>query len=100
MRTELQITKSLISPPSDTIHETITHCGISISDLSEKLGLNVQSVNDLIEGIDPITAQIANKLEKALKIPVSFWINRETGYRLELHEIQKMGQHKIGKINE
>lgn len=98
MQTELQIAKSLLSPPGDTIQETIRHYGITITELSEKTGLSVQSVNDLIEGIEPITVQIANQLGKVLKIPASFWINRENGYRLELQKnLDNRATQKYGK---
>lgn len=77
-------TKGLLSPPGDTIQETLIYLGISGIELAEKSNLSIQCINDLIIGIEPINNQIAVQLEKVLKIPASFWINREREYRLVL----------------
>lgn len=89
MTIDSNCTKSLLSPPGDTIQETLTEFGMSGIELGVKINMNIQNVSDLIKGIMPIDFQIANQLEKVLKIPASFWTNREKEYRLELQKMQE-----------
>lgn len=77
-------TKSLISPPGETILETVQLLGLSKTDLAPKLELNISQMNDLIIGQMQIDPQLAGKLESALGIKKSFWIRREDNYRIEL----------------
>lgn len=76
--------QSLISPPGDTIHETMQHLGLSTTDLAPKLKLSIAQTNDLIMGQMPIYHQLAEILENALGIDKSFWMKRESDYRIEV----------------
>lgn len=89
MATSLEITKSLLSPPGDTIQEHIDFLGMSQAELAERMGRPKEKINDIIKGREPITTATAFQLEKVLGIPVSFWLNRENTYRKELYELQQ-----------
>lgn len=89
MAATLEIAKSLLSPPGDTIQEHIDFIGMSQAELSERMGRPKEKINDIIKGRDPITTATAFQLEKVLGIPASFWLNREKTYRKELYELQQ-----------
>lgn len=89
MATTLEIAKSLISPPGDTIQEHIDFIGMSQAELAERMGRPKEKINDIIKGREPITTATAFQLEKVLGIPASFWLNRENTYRRELYELQQ-----------
>lgn len=88
--TDLQIKKSLLSCPGDSIQEHIDHIGMSQAELAERLGRSVPKLNELIKGKAPITKETATKLEYVLGVPASFWLNLERTYQDELLEIEQM----------
>jgi HTH-type transcriptional regulator/antitoxin HigA len=70
-----------VSPPGATIADILQERGLTVDDLAERTGLTPQSAADLIEGREPITAELARRLESALGAPAAFWLRREAGYR-------------------
>lgn len=88
--TDLQIKKSLLSCPGDSIQEHIDHIVMSQAELAERLGRSVPKLNELIKGKAPITKETATKLEYVLGVPASFWLNLERTYQDELLEIEQM----------
>ncbi len=89
MRSELKIQKELLSPPGDTIQETIDTIGMSQAELAERIGRPKEKLNALIKGNEPLTLKTAILLERVLGIPASFWIERERQYQLELSKIEQ-----------
>ncbi|MCC5930156.1 MAG: ImmA/IrrE family metallo-endopeptidase [Cyclobacteriaceae bacterium] len=89
MATTLEIAKSLLSPPGDTIQEHIDFIGMSQAELAERMGRPKEKINDLIKGREPITVPTAFQLENVLGIPSGFWLNSEKSYRKELYELQR-----------
>lgn len=85
----IDLQKSLISPPGDTIQETIEYIGMSQAELAERVGRPKEKINDIIKGREPISNETAYALERVLKIPSNFWINREKEYRVKLYEIDQ-----------
>lgn len=88
--TDLELKKSLLTCPGDTIQEHIDHIGMSQAELAERLGRSVPKLNELIKGKAPITKETATKLEYVLGVPASFWLNLERTYQDELLEIEQM----------
>jgi addiction module HigA family antidote len=89
MNSDLQLQKELISPPGDTIQETIDTIGMSQAELAERMGRPKEKLNDIIKGREPITMKTAILLDRVLGIPVSFWMEREREYRIELSQIEQ-----------
>jgi len=89
MNSDLQLQKELLSPPGDTIQETIDAIGMSQAELAERIGRPKEKLNDIIKGREPITLKTAILLERVLGIPADFWIAREQEYRMELAKIEQ-----------
>lgn len=85
----IQVQKELLSPPGDTIQETIDAIGMSQAELAERMGRPKEKLNDIIKGREPITLKTAILLDRVLGIPVSFWMERENEYRAELAKIEQ-----------
>jgi len=89
MNSDLKLQKELLSPPGDTIQETIDAIGMSQAELAERMGRPKEKLNDIIKGREPITLKTAILLDRVLGIPANFWIEREREYRLELSKIEQ-----------
>lgn len=88
--TDLELKKSLLSCPGDSIQEHIDTIEMSQAELAERLGRSVPKLNELIKGKAPITKETSTKLEYVLGVPASFWLNLERQYQDELLEIEQM----------
>jgi len=95
MATKIEIAKSLLSPPGDTLQEHLDFMGMSQAELAERMGRPKEKINDIIKGREPITTPTAFQLEKVLGIPASFWLNRENNYRKDLYQLQQ--QEELSK---
>ena len=79
--------KELISPPGDTLADTLDEIKMSQADLALRMNRPIKTINEIIKGKAAIIPETAIQLERVLKIPASFWLNREANYRRELAEI-------------
>jgi HTH-type transcriptional regulator / antitoxin HigA len=70
-----------VSPPGETLQETLEMLGMSQAELAERTGRPKQAINEIVRGKKEITAQTALQLEQVLGIPASFWLAREQNYR-------------------
>jgi HTH-type transcriptional regulator / antitoxin HigA len=80
-RAENQYVPDTVSAPGETLLETLGAFRISPSDLAERAGCSMKTINEIIEGKTSITTEISLELEKSLGVPASFWNNRESHYR-------------------
>jgi len=87
MTITIEQAKALLSPPGDTIQETIDMMGMSQAELAERMGRPKEKINDVIKGREPITTVTAFQLENVLGTPASFWLNREKEYRKQIYEL-------------
>lgn len=97
MATTLELAKSLLSPPGDTIQEHIDFIGMSQAELAERMGRPKEKINDIIKGREPITTATAFQFEKVLGIPAGFWLSREQSYRQELYELHQQEEYEKKK---
>ena len=70
-----------VSPPGETLLETIETLGMSPADLAARAGRSKKMISEIIEGRAPITPKFSLELERVLGVPASFWNNRERHYR-------------------
>lgn len=69
------------TPPGDTLAETLEALGMTQIDLADRVGLSRKTINQIIQGVAPITAETAIKLETALGTPAAFWLNLDANYQ-------------------
>jgi len=84
---DLDAARELVSPPGDTLMETLVHKGISQSELAARMGRPVKTINEIVMGKTAILPETAIQLENVLGIQAEFWLERERNYRLELAKI-------------
>lgn len=89
---DLQAAKLLLSPPGDTLQETITHKAISQAELAKRMKRPLKTINEIIKGKSAILSDTAIQLERVLGISAEFWLEREKQYRLELARIEEAEQ--------
>jgi plasmid maintenance system antidote protein VapI len=76
----------LITPPGDTIRETMEIKGISLNYLAKRLQLDDREMTALLRGEIALDPVLASRLATALNIPASFWRNREADYRKDMDQ--------------
>jgi addiction module HigA family antidote len=78
-----------VSPPGDTLLETIEERGISQAELARRLGRPNKTVNEIIQGKASITPETAIQLEHVLGVPAHFWSNRQLLYDQNVARVQE-----------
>ncbi len=67
--------------PGDVLLEALQDREMTQSELAQRLGRPLKTVNEIIKGKAAITPETAIQLERALGISARFWTNLETQYR-------------------
>ena len=76
----------LIIHPGETIADILNERGISQAELASRIGVTPAYISSVIGGKKGISVSLAKKLEYALNVPVSFWLNLQAKYDAELLE--------------
>ncbi len=76
-----QYTPNFVSPPGDTLQETLEALGMTQAELAERTGRPKKTINEIIQGKAAITPETALQLERVLGVPAAFWLRREQHYR-------------------
>lgn len=63
--------------PGETLQEVMESLGMNQKELAKRTGLTVQSLICILKGTQPITNEIANRLELATGVSASMWNNLE-----------------------
>jgi addiction module HigA family antidote len=66
--------------PGETLLETLEELGMSQSELAERMGRPLKTVNEIIKGKAAITAETAIELERVIRVPANFWNNAQRNY--------------------
>src|ERR1700728_3930228 len=70
-----------VSPPGETLQETLEMLGLSQAELAERTGRPKKTINEIIQGKAAITPETALQFELVLRVPAAFWLARESRYR-------------------
>ena len=73
-----------VSPPGDTLAETLDELGMSQTELARRMGRPTKTINEIVQGKTAILPETALQLENVLGVPASFWLARETAYRTSI----------------
>jgi addiction module HigA family antidote len=70
-----------VTPPGETLLETLVAADITQVELAERTDCSQQVIEEITNGMRPITAETAWQLERVLGVPAHFWQNRERRYQ-------------------
>jgi plasmid maintenance system antidote protein VapI/Zn-dependent peptidase ImmA (M78 family) len=73
-----------ISAPGDTIADILEERDLPQAEFARRIGHTLSEARGLLEGREPITPELATKLQHVLGASATFWINRETQYRQDV----------------
>jgi addiction module HigA family antidote len=76
-------------PPGRTVQETIDALGMGQRDLATRAGLSPKHINQIIQGIAPITHGTAIRLEQVTGVPARMWNSLEVNYREQLAKLEE-----------
>lgn len=76
------------SPPGFTIRERLSELGLDVGNLAGRIGTSRQFVEDLLDGREPISVEVARGLSQAVGGSVEFWVSRDCQYRDDLDRVE------------
>ena len=71
-----------------TLRSTLAEMEMTQSDLAARTGLSVKHINQIVQGIAPITHETALAFEKVTGVPASVWNRLEANYRDRLARLE------------
>jgi HTH-type transcriptional regulator / antitoxin HigA len=75
-------------PPGETLRELLDEKGISQREFARRADLSPKHVNKLIQGLVPLSADVALRLERVTGTPARIWNRREADYRSDQERIR------------
>jgi len=89
MRTEADFAPLWAIPPGRTIADAMASKGMAAAQLAHSMELDLDDLNDLLNGRLALTAQLAARLETLIGASAGFWLRREEHYRSQLAEVNQ-----------
>lgn len=68
-------------PPGETLRDRLAEMNLSQAELAARAGLSTKHVNQIVQGLAPITVETAIVLDRITGLTASFWNRREADYR-------------------
>lgn len=68
-------------PPGETLRELLDEQGMTQAELARRAGLSPKHVNQLIQGVVPLSAEVAERLELVTGMPARLWNRLEADYQ-------------------
>jgi len=87
---KIGLSRDFIIHPGETLAEVLEDREMSQKELAIRTGMTEKHVSTIVNGMKPISVAFAKKLEYALGIEATFWINLQSNYDIELLEFEKM----------
>lgn len=75
-------------PPGEALRELLEEQGLSQRDLARRAELSPKHVNKLLQGLVPLSADVAVRLERVTGTPARIWNRLEADYRSDLERIR------------
>ena len=82
--------------PGSILQDELRERKISQKEFAVSIGMQASHLSALIHGVRNITADIAQRLERALGIPAYIWMNLQSQYQLEKRKQAKPGDDAKG----
>lgn len=87
-------TPQAVSRPGETLLDLLEEWSMTQSELANRLGRSLKSVNEIIKGKASITPETALLLERVFGTPAQFWNTREQKYQEHLAQKQEIERLK------
>lgn len=75
-------------PPGETLRELLDERGLTQRDLARRADLSPKHVNRLLQGLVPLSADVAQRLEHVTGTPARIWNQLEANYRSDLERLR------------
>ncbi|MFF0244700.1 ImmA/IrrE family metallo-endopeptidase [Streptosporangium sandarakinum] len=75
-------------PPGETIREYLDELGMTQRELAARLGLSAKHLNRLVQGLVPLSHEIAQRLELVTGMPARLWNRLEADYQSALQRLR------------
>ena len=99
---QIGLSRDMIIHPGETLAEAIEERGMSQRELAIRTGMTEKHISTVISGQKNISPLFARRLEYALGIEASFWINLQRNYDeeiLEYEEIHDISEEEYGVLD-
>lgn len=93
------LSRELIIHPGESLKEIIEVREMSQRELAKRIDLTEPFISNVINGKKAISVSLSKKLEYALGIEASFWINLQANYEKELADYEEVNYIRIEEIN-
>ena len=100
-RNSVGLSRDFIIHPGETLAEILEDREMSQRELAVRTGMTEKHVSTVIHGQKGISAAFAKKLEYALGIETSFWMNLQANYDrelLEFEEVNNITEDELGVL--
>ncbi|MFA6131957.1 MAG: HigA family addiction module antitoxin [Patescibacteria group bacterium] len=75
--------------PGKTLQETLDVLGMSQIDLAQRTELTTKTINEIIQGKNPITSETAMKLANVFGMDPNFWSNLQKNYDAQIAKLRE-----------
>ena len=89
----------LLVHPGETIKEVLEDKKMSQEELAIRTEYSPKHISEVVRGKKDISSEFANRLEYALGIPASFWMNLQSNYDKEVFEINSLSNIEEKELN-
>ncbi len=86
------LSREFIIHPGETLKEILEDRGMTQKELALRVGLTEPYISSVINGQKAISVSLAKKLEYALGVDASFWINLQANYDKELADFEDINE--------
>ncbi len=87
---ELHYDPDYATPPGSSLRSTLDTIGMTQAELAARAGLSLKHVNQIVQGIAPLTPETALSLEKVTGVSARFWNQLEANYRERLARVEDL----------
>jgi HTH-type transcriptional regulator / antitoxin HigA len=70
--------------PGNTLRSTLNRRGLTQADVAQRTGLSMKHINQIVQGVAPITPETALLLERVTDVSARYWNSLEARYRERL----------------
>ncbi|HUE85099.1 MAG TPA: ImmA/IrrE family metallo-endopeptidase [Vicinamibacterales bacterium] len=88
LATEIRYIPHQTAPPGASLRAAIAKLGMTQAELADRTGLSLKHINQVIQGVAPLTHETALLLERATGVPARTWNALEASYRDSLARVQ------------